>query len=401
MFPVNNPSYNQPGFSQSTSMVTTLDSYLTPYATLANPFPDGFQQPTGSSLGLATNLGKSLSYYNPTIHNAYSVRWEFSFQRELPGDMVLEMAYIGNHAIHLLMDRALDALPAKYLSTSPTRDQATIDYLGLIVANPFAGLIPGQGLNGATVSRQTLLTPFPQFTGLTLQGTNAASSYFQSADVRVEKRMSHGLSVLANFTYSKLIARDNYKNSTDTAPEKRVASDDRPLRLVLSGSYTVPFGKGKAVDLHSGFLNRIVGGWVLNGIYVNQVGAPLTFGSNLIYNGGALNNNPHPANLDAPIFDTTRFNTNSAQQLGSNIATFGTRYGSLRQDGAANVDLSLIKNTTITERVRVQLRFEAFNALNRPSFDPPNLTVTSSAFGKITTQPNLPRSIQMAARLTF
>ena len=401
MFPVNNPSYNQPGFSQSTSMVATLDSYLTPYGTLANPFPDGFQQPTGSSLGLATNLGKSLSYYNPTIHNAYSVRWEFSFQRELPGDMVLEMAYIGNHAVHLLMDRALDALPARYLSTSPTRDQATIDYLGLIVANPFAGLIPGQGLNGATVSRQTLLTPFPQFTGLTLQGTNAASSYFQSADVRVEKRMSHGLSVLANFTYSKLIARDNYKNSTDTAPEKRVAADDRPLRLVLSGSYTVPFGKGRAVDFHSGVLNRIVGGWVLNGIYVNQVGAPLTFGSNLIYNGGVLNNNPHPANLDAPIFDTKRFNTNSAQQLGSNIATFGTRYGSLRQDGAANVDLSLIKNTAVTEKVKFQFRFEAFNALNRPSFDPPNLSVTSSAFGKITTQPNLPRSIQMAARLTF
>jgi hypothetical protein len=401
MFPVNNPSYNQPGFSQATSMVATLDSFLTPYGTLANPFPDGFQQPTGSSLGLATNLGKSLSYYNPTIHNAYSVRWEFSFQRQLPGDMVLEMAYIGNHAVHLLMDRNMDALPASYLSKSPVRDQATIDYLGLIVANPFAGLIPGQGLNGATVSRQTLLTPYPQFTGITLQGTNAASSYFQSADARVEKRMSHGLSVLANFTYSKLIARDNYKNATDTQPEKRVAADDRPLRLVLSGSYTLPFGKGKAADFHSAVLNRIVGGWVLNGIYVNQVGAPLTFGSNIIYNGGALNNNPHPGNLDAPMFDTTRFNTNSAQQLGSNIATFGTRYGSLRQDGAANVDLSLIKNTTITERVRLQFRFEAFNALNRPSFDPPNLTVTSSAFGKITTQPNLPRSIQMALRMTF
>ena len=162
MFPVNNPSYNQPGFSQATSMVASLDSFLTPYATLANPFRDGFQQPTGSSLGLATNLGKSLSYYNPTIHNAYSVRWELSFQRELPGNMVLEMAYIGNHALHLLMDRNMDAVPAKYLSTSPTRDQATIDYLGLIVANPFAGLIPGQSLNGATVSRQTSAHSVPR-----------------------------------------------------------------------------------------------------------------------------------------------------------------------------------------------------------------------------------------------
>jgi len=73
----------------------------------------------------------------------------------------------------------------------------------------------------------------------------------------------------------------------------------------------------------------------------------------------------------------------------------------LRQDGAANVDLSLIKNTSISERVKLQFRFEAFNALNRPSFDPPNLSATSSTFGKITTQPNLPRSIQMALRLVW
>ncbi|MCX6632995.1 MAG: TonB-dependent receptor, partial [Candidatus Solibacter sp.] len=379
MFPVNNPSFNQPGFSQATTMLTTTDNYLTPYATLANPFPDGFQQPTGSSLGLATNLGKSLTYYNPTIHNAYSVRWELGAQRELPGGVVLEMAYIGNHALHLLMDRNMDAIPANYLSTSRTRDQATIDYLGFLVANPFAGQIPGQSLNSATVSRQSLLTPYPQFTGLTLQGTNAASSFFHSMDARVEKRMSHGLSILANFTYSKLIARDNYKNATDSQPEKRVAADDRPLRLVISGSYTLPFGKGKALDLHSGVLNRIVGGWSFNGIYVNQIGAPLTFASSIIYNGGVLNNNPHPSNLDVAMFDTTRFNTVSAQQLASNINTFGTRYGSLRQDGAANVDLSMIKNTSITEKVRIQLRFEAFNALNRPPFDPPNLSGTSSS----------------------
>jgi hypothetical protein len=402
MFPINNPSYNQTGFSQSTSLVASLNSNLSPYATLANPFPDGFQQPTGSSLGIGTNLGKSFSYYNPTIRNPYSVRWELSVQRELRKDIVFEMAYIGNHAVHLLLDRNADALPAQYLSTSPVRDQATIDYLSFLVPNPFAGLIPGSAsLNGSTVSRQTLLTPFPQFTGVTLQSTNAASSYFESMDVRLEKRASHGLTLLTNFTYSKLISQDNYKNATDLKPEKRVAADDRPLRFILSGSYSVPVGKGKALDFHSGIFNRIAGGWVLNGIYTNQIGAPLTFGSNTIFYGGALNNNPHPGNLDAPIFDATRFNTNSSQQLGSNIATFGTRYGSLRQDGAANVDVSLIKNTAITERVNFQLRFEGFNALNRPSFDPPNLSVTSTSFGKITTQPNLPRSIQMAARLVW
>ncbi|MBS1858922.1 MAG: TonB-dependent receptor [Acidobacteria bacterium] len=403
MFPINNPSYYLDGFSQATSMIVTNNSYLTPAATLSDPFPSGFLQPTGSSLGIATNLGRSFSYYNPTPVNPYSVRWQIGVQRELPGQMVLEVAYIGNHAVHLnSLNRNMDAVPANYLSTSMTRDQATIDYLSALVPNPFAGLIPtSPSLNGSTISRQSLLTPYPQFTGITLTATNAASSYFHSMDVRVEKRYAHGLSVLANFTYSKLIAEDNYKNPTDLAPEKRVASDDRPLRFVLSGSYELPFGRGKWLDTHNRVMNKIVGGWVLNSIYTNQIGAPLTFGSNIIFYGGSINSNPHPSNLDKPIFDTTHFNTISSQQLASNIATFGTRYGSLRQDGADNVDLSMIKDTAITEKVKLQFRFEAFNAFNRPSFDPPNLTVTSSAFGKITTQPNLPRSIQMALRLAF
>ncbi len=406
VFPINNPNYYQDGFSQTTTLVATQNSYLSPYATLANPFPDGFLQPTGSSLGLATNLGRSFSYFNPTIRNPYSFRWELSVQRQLPKDMVVELAYIGNHAVRLFggtsaSGKQLDYIPASYLSTSPFRDQATIDYLSALVPNPFANLLPGTGLNGSTVSRQQLLMPYPEFTGITLQGPNAFSSYFESADVRIEKRYSHGITMLANFTYSKLISQDTYKNDTDLAPEKRVAADDRPLRFVLSGSYQLPFGKNKRFDLHSSLGNRIVGGWVLNSIYTNQIGAPLTFGNNLIYFGGPLHNNPHPSNLDAPIFDITRFDTKSADQLGSNIHTFGTRYGSLRQDGADNVDLSLIKNTPINDRVNFQLRFEAFNAFNRPEFDAPNLSATSSAFGKITTQPNLPRSIQMAARLVW
>ncbi|MDE3164396.1 MAG: TonB-dependent receptor, partial [Acidobacteriota bacterium] len=404
MFPINNPNYYLDGFSQTTSMIVTNNSYLTPTATLSDPFPNGFLQPTGSSLGVATNLGRSFSYYNPTPVNPYSVRWQVGVQRELRGQMVLEVAYIGNHAVHLnSMSRAMDTLPASYLSTSMSRDQPTIDYLSALVANPFAGLIPtSPSLNGSTISRQSLLTPYPQFTGITLSATNAASSYFHSMDVRLEKRYSHGLSVLANFTYSKLIAEDNYKNATDLAPEKRVAADDRPLRFVLSGSYEIPFGRGKWLDAHNRVVNKLVGGWVLNSIYTNQIGAPLTFGSNLIFYGGSINSNAHPSNLNAPMFDTTHFNTISSQQLASNIATFGTRYGNIRQDGADNVDLSLIKDTSITEKVKLQFRFEAFNAFNRPEFDAPSsLSPTSSSFGKITTQPNLPRSIQMALRLAF
>ena len=406
MFPISNPTYNQPGFSQTTVLVPTLDSYLTPYATLSNPFPDGIQSPTGSKLGLATNLGTTLAFTNPLIRNPYSVRWELSVQRELPANVIFEAAYIGNHAVHLIsLNRELDStVPAQYLSKSPVRDQTVINNLTALVTNPFAGLIPGKSLNGSNVAKQQLLLAFPQFTAVTLQNTNAASSYFHSVDLRFEKRIAHGLTMLTNFTYSKLIARDNYKNDFDLSPEKRVAADDRPLRFVASASYQVPFGQNKALSFHSKALNRVLGGWVVNTIYTSQIGAPLTFGNNLLYYGGPLNNNPHPSNLNAPMFDVTRFNLVSSQQLDRNVHTFGTRYGNLRQDGAANIDLSVLKDTRISERVNFQLRFEAFNAFNRPQFDVPKSTIdnpTNSAFGKITNQPNLPRSIQMGARLVF
>jgi hypothetical protein len=81
MFPVSNPSYNVNSFSQPASMPVSLDSFATAHATLANPFPDGFLQPTGSSLGIATSLDQSFSYYNPTLRNPYSIRWEFDLQR--------------------------------------------------------------------------------------------------------------------------------------------------------------------------------------------------------------------------------------------------------------------------------------------------------------------------------
>ena len=217
--------------------------------------------------------------------------------------------------------------------------------------------------------------------------------------VRVEKRYSHGLNLLTNFTYSKLMDRRRFLNDSDPMPEKRVSSDDRPLRVVVSGSYDLPFGKGKRFDAHNGIVNRVIGGMVINAIYNYQVGAPMNWeGQNPLFLGGDLQADPR--NIDR-AFDTTRFNTNSAQQLGNNIRTFSSRFGNLRVDGVNNWDLSILKNTSITERVSLQLRLEMFNAMNHPIFDGPQLSPTNAAFGKITNQPNLARNIQLGARLVF
>ena len=393
---------NQQGFSQTTQFQATTNNYLSPANTLSNPFPNGIQQPAGSSGGLSTYLGQAVTFFNPERNNAYSVRWNFGIQRALPGNLALEVAYIGNHSIHLpIASVQLNAVPQQYLSKSPVRDQTTINLLGGSVANPFAGLLPGgASLNGSTVALQQLLLPFPEFpvNGVTMQQGSGGSSYFESLNTRVEKRFSQGLSLIGNFVWSSLIDRVAYLNAFDSAPEKRVSADSRPLRLVTVVTYQLPVGKGRLISLTSHWSNALLGGWVVTGTYTWESGPPLAWG-NLIYYGGDIHLNAR--NVNGPAFDVTRFNTVSNQQLASNVRTFNTMFGNLRADGINALNASIAKKFYFTERMYLSLRMEAFNAPNRPAFAAPNLTATSSSFGLITAQTINPRQVQLGARLVW
>ncbi|MCU1260776.1 MAG: hypothetical protein JWO80_3661 [Bryobacterales bacterium] len=388
---------NQPGFSQTTPYVATNDGFLTPAATLSNPFP-ALQHPQGSSQGLATYLGQSVSFVTPDQKNPYSFRYNLNIQHELPWDSVLEVGYAGNHAVHLAVNQNLNFIPNQYLSRSPVRDQPVINALTANVPNPFAGLLPGTTLNGTTVPASQLLEAFPQFTGVTAQSQNIGSTYFQMMQGRLRKRFSKGVQVLVNYQYSKLIAKTTRLNGGDTALVKDVSSDDRPQHIVASGSWDLPFGKGRLFgSQQSRIVDTFIGGWSVNGIFTMQVGAPLNWG-NVIYLGGPLNNQPRNV---SGVFDVTRFNRNSAQQLANNVRTFADAFSNLRQDGVNNVDFSALKQFRIAEKVSLQFRCEFFNLFNHPLFNAPNLTPTSSSFGLITSQSNLSRRTQLALRLVW
>ncbi|HWB86326.1 MAG TPA: TonB-dependent receptor [Bryobacteraceae bacterium] len=397
-FPLGVVGLNQTGFSQSTSLVATNDGYLTPNATLSNPFPAGITQPVGSSAGLATFLGKSVSFYNPNPINPYSVRWTFNIQHQLPSGMAVEIGYEGNHAVHLTNSANLNYVPAQYLSRSPTRDQPVIDHLSSLVANPFAGLIPGSTINGSTIALSSLLTAYPEFTGVSETGLNEGSSYFHMGSVRLEKRFSGGFTLMANYQFSKILTRISRLNDSDVQLAKRVAAEDRPQRLTLNSSYELPFGRGKKFGSNMpALVNGVIGGWILNGIYQHQTGAVLSWG-NVIYYGGDINLNPR---VVTGAFDTTQFDRKSAEQLASNVRTFPLTFGDLHADGVNNLDLSVIKRFPIRERLNLQYRCEWFNALNHPVFSAPNTTPTSSAFATITSVDNLARVIQMGLRLAW
>ena len=396
--PRNDSGVYQPGFSLSNQFVATSDGFLTPAATLNNPFPNGILSPPGSKNGLNTNIGQSVTYYNPSPAAVYTERWTFNIQHELANNLILEMGYIGSHGLHLPVSVNRDYVPRQFLSPSLARDNTVNNALTANVANPFQGLLPNTNLNGSTIAVSQLLMPYPQLTGLSEDSDTAGSSIYHAAAVRIEKRFSHGLQFLTSITRSKLEEIRSRLNPSDPYFEKRVGTDDRPWRFVESGTYELPFGKGKVLlSSPPAWANRIVGGWNVAGIFTLQSGTPLSWG-NVIYYGGPLNLNPR--NL-SQAFDTTQFNTISSQQLVNNIRYFGTQFGNLSSDRTNNFDANLVKNTKIKERLNLQIRFEAFNAFNHTQFSGPTLSPTSGNFGKITSQTNSPRVIQTAIRFVW
>jgi len=203
---------------------------------------------------------------------------------------------------------------------------------------------------------------------------------------------------MANFQWSKLLEKRSRLNDANPVLEKRAAAEDRLYRLVFSGSYEFPFGKGKPfLSAAHPVARALAGGWVLNAIYTLQPGAPLGWG-NVIYSGGPLNLDPH--RVDGS-FDVTQFNRIPAQQLEWNLRTFPSRFSNLRADTVNQLDFSLIKGFHITERFELTYRAEFFNSTNRPIFSGPQLAPTNASFGLITNQANQPRRIQMALRLIF
>lgn len=389
---------NQPGFSQNTPVVPSNDGFRTIFATLSNPFPQGILQPTGASQGVGTFLGRAVAFFNPVVNAPYSARWTLSIQRELSKNTVLELGYMANKAIGLQVDHNQNGVPLQYLSNSPVRDQPAIDRMTANVANPFAGLIPGTGLTGSTVTRNQLLRPYPHFTNVVAQQRNDGSSHFHAFQARLERRFANGFQMIANYQWSKLMEKRSRLNDFDPFLEKRIAGEDRPQRLVVSGSYDLPFGKGQKFLSNSNVLARqLAGGWTLNWILTLQPGAPLGWG-NVIYLGGPLNLTPHKVDNS---FDVTRFVRAPAQQLEWNRRTFPTRFANLRSDGVRQIDFSAIKAFNLTEKAEITYRCEFFNGTNRPIFSAPNLGVTAANFGQITNQANQPRRIQMALRIVF
>lgn len=392
----------QLGFSQRTEFVPSLDNGLTFIADLSNPFPNGIQEAPGASEGLLTFTGRAARFFYEDPRAARQQRWQFSIQRELPQRFLIELGYVGNWGDSLEITRDLRALPPEYLSRSPVRDNPTINYLSQQVPNPFYPLLPGTNLANQTVSRAYLLSG-PEYSHYSALTTTSYEGYarYHAMQVRTERRFAAGWSVNAAYTWSKNMEAISQLNGYLSPLEYVVSTQDRPHRLVVSGLWELPFGRGKRWLSSGGWADKIVGGWQIQGIYTAQSGPPINFG-NVLYMGDIKD-------ITLPVgqrtverwFNTVGFERTPANQLAYNYRTFPSRLNDVRADGVNTWDLSALKNTRIRELVNLQFRGEFLNAFNHPMFNPPNATPTSSAFGMVTSQRGYPRRIQLMLKLLF
>ncbi|MEJ7607282.1 MAG: TonB-dependent receptor [Bryobacteraceae bacterium] len=388
----------QTGFTASTPIIASFDNGLTYAATTGNPFPNGLQAPAGPGDGLATNLGQSLTVYPIDRVQPYAQRWSFGVQRQLPGKILLEATYVGNKGIRLPVSRELNFTDPKYLSSSPERDQRTIDFLSQQLPNPFAGI---NRVYTATVTRANLLRPYPQF-GSIRQTDSNGYSWYHGLQTRVERRLSSGYTFQGAYTWSKTMDATQYLNDQDPSPARAVGQFDRTHVFVASAIWELPFGRGRAFGANmSRALNFIAGGWQLNTICHWQSGTPLNFGNVILR--GSLKDVPLSGDERSVDrwFNVELFERAPARQLQNNIRTFPLRFSNIRGDAQTKLDLSVIKMFSVTERIRVQFRAEAFNALNHVNFNAPNMAVTGTAFGTVTGQGSLSRQFQGVLKVIF
>jgi len=395
---VNRTNSNLAGFSRSTSIVASADNGLTFISTLANPLPDGLLPPLGAGGGLTTTLGQGTSFFAAERKQPYAQRWSFGFQQEFKGGFVVESSYVGNRGTNIGVTRNLSYTPKEYFSTSPTRDQATINYLGAAFPSPYFGLNPQ--FTGATISRQALLQQYPHFGGVTYTD-HVGYSWYHSLQSRLEKRFSKGFTLQISHTWSKAMEAAAFMNAFDPMPYESLADIDRAQRYTGSGIWELPFGKGRryGAAMHP-VLNFFAGGWQLNGVYQHQSGQPLGWGQPLFIGDSStlvLDSTQRGADQ---WFNTSIFNRNSAQQLGSNVRTFPFRFSNARLDSQRRWDFGLVKDFRINERFVMKFRADTFNALNEVVLRGPNTDPVNTAFGRATAQ-EPPRSWQFQLRLVF
>lgn len=387
-----------------------------PYS-LANPFPSTplgyvsrwFNPATGASSALNTPFYES-------VHAPLSRQFNLGIQYELGQRWLLEAGYVGSSGIN----------QANYNHNINLAQLAS-------PSNP----INGQTTN--TLANAVYRVPYLGYQAIGLQATAYDAIYnYNSLQVTLRKQFSHGFSAQAAYTWSKDLTnlsngnlpgegQTNVNDASRTGSQYGPAAFSHPHRFVLTYAYDLPFGGSKSA------VNKLVGGWNISGNVLAQTGTPLTFtdttAGTAFYGGanpGSAEGGSSTAQLCPGVTYGNVLTSGSVEsRLGGasggsgfinksafcapiaigpdGATTFGNSgLGIAQGPGQVNFDVSVIKNTRLTEKQNLQFRAEFFNIANHPVFGNPGVARNNAnLFGVINSTVGNPRLIQFALKYSF
>ena len=461
-----NFQYAGPAFQKSANIYFTKDNYQTQYATLENPFPAGLSGAQGTKYGSMAQWGFSNAsdLDTGTARNAEIYQWNLGVQHLLPGQIVIGVDYSANRSTHLpwagtgspaggptTRDRNFLSTAMRNLAISLAPGGDVTGFLNSEVPNPFqcffttpapmnqGSWCPSSPIFNAsdvvdsrylddTIPLINLLRPYPQYDG-NFEGLPKliANSWYNSLQIRFQKRASHYISFEGNYTFSKAednsaagrnawigtgnLGLDNPQVLDNLGVEWGISSNDATHRLTTAFILDLPFGKDRWIGRNmNGFMDGVLGGWSLYSFLTLQSGQPLA-----IYDSAGLlaDGNQRPnvvcsqlttgiSYKDAARTGQPYLNQNCFANAGDNIPGDAPRhFSNLRGDGIRNVDLSLSKEFSIRENAKLQIRAEVFNVANRQRFAFPDTGSGDGSFGGVFSTTNNFRRMQFGTRFQF
>ena len=423
---------NNAGFSQSTNIIASTDGGRTPTYALSNPWPSGIQQPAGSALGPETFLGRAPDFSNPDFVVPNVHHFSAGVQRELPWRVNLEMTYAGSRSYDLEVGfNSYNEPSAEFQARCDVTLGGSRSFCDELLPNPFFGVAGFEGttrFTNPTLSRFELNRPFPAFAGgMDRNQNNIGKLTYDSLQFVANKRMARGVTINASYTW---VPRWNevggYVDAVSGLLNEGPYFSHRPHRITGSGVWELPWFRNER-----SIAGYLLGGWSVAPMLVYQSGRPWDMPDNVDLAPGVDRDDIGlPGKKEGQFIYGVKpcvgqRQSNGTYALVSFSQAYGctepyflireafqrrtamSRYDEFRRPSLFMLDVNFAKTTPITDRVRFQVRLEAFNLLNSPQYDELQYetSTTSADFGRINRntrgQSGFQRFVQLGFRLLF
>jgi len=439
------PQVNFPSFGYSATTQYQANDPTRPgqtYPNLANQIDNPYStviQPVGASLGMLQELGQTPWTVNPHYKTPSFWNYSVGIERQFLSNDVLNIAYVGTQ---LFDGDSHDNINRQnvtaYAPCNPQLGGNPEICNNNNVPNPFLGVNGFQGssdYNDTTINALTFTQPFPQFGAIEQWQQNNAHSWYNSLQVTASHKWNRSLTVHGTYTWSKLMdSGGGWADETYQVPSRTIDGGDRPNRVTLSGVYLLPVGRGRTFLSNAPrVVDAAIGGWELSALYIYETGTPWTAPNNVIQSDYVhphiekatgyirlaapcaeqyVQNPSNPSQWTLQSLDNL-YQTDVTCSRGPDIQavpSYGENtnnvYSGIRLPRLEQFDTSLAKNFKLVSRLGLQVRVDAFNALNHPLWeDGPDGNINDSTYGVIErgawSQSNLPRELQLSAKITW